>query len=97
MCRPGREHGIGWAWWPYKKLGNPRCILTVTPPDDFKKIVDYWNGDGERPSAEAARRGLFELVERLKAGNCRFNADVVQALVPDGQAGTAAAPRSARD
>jgi len=82
------KHGIGWAWWPYKKLTNPRCIQTVTAPDDFKKIVDYWNGEGERPSREAARRGLFELVENLKVDNCRFNGDVAQALVPAGGAGT---------
>jgi len=78
------KHGIGWAWWPYKKLANPRCIQTVTPPDDFKRIVDYWNGEGDRPSAEAARRGLVELVENLKLDRCRFNADVAQALIPAG-------------
>jgi hypothetical protein len=83
------KHRIGWAWWPYKKLGNPRCILTVTPPDDFKKVVDYWNGEGDRPSRETARRGLFELVENLKADRCRFNADVAQALIPAGKAGGA--------
>ena len=69
--------------------------MTVTPPDDFKKIVDYWNGDGERPSAEAAGRGIFELAEQLKAANCRFNADVAQALIPAG--GAAAPPRVGRD
>ena len=89
------KHGIGWAWWPYKKLTNPRCIMTVTPPDDFKKIVDYWNGEGARPTAEAARRGIFELVEQLKAANCRFNADVAHALIPAG--GAVAAPRGGRD
>jgi hypothetical protein len=78
------KHGIGWAWWPYKKLANPRCIQTVTPPDDFRKVVDYWNGEGDRPSAEAARRGLVELVENLKVDRCRFNADVAQALIPPG-------------
>ena len=88
------KHGIGWAWWPYKKIGNPRCIQTVTPPDDFKKVVDYWNGEGERPSAEAARRGLFELVENLKTNKCRFNADVAQALIPGGTA--APAPQAER-
>ena len=91
------KHGIGWAWWPYKKIGNPRCILTVAPPDDFRKVVDYWNGEGERPSADAARRGLFEVAENLKAEKCRVNADVAQALIPDGQAGAAAAARAARD
>jgi aryl-phospho-beta-D-glucosidase BglC (GH1 family) len=79
-------HGIGWAWWPHKKVSNPRCIMTVTPPDGFKKVVDYWNGEGERPSAETARQGLFELVENLKAEKCRFNADVAQALIPGGNA-----------
>jgi hypothetical protein len=78
------RHGIGWAWWPYKKLGNPRCIQTVTPPDDFKQIVDYWNGEGERPLAETARRGLFELIENLRIDRCRYNADVAQALIPAG-------------
>ena len=85
------KHGIGWAWWPYKKLSNPRCIQTVTPPDDFRKIVAYWNGEGERPAREAARRGLFELVENLKIDRCRFNADVAQALIPPAGAGPAAA------
>ena len=89
------KHGIGWAWWPYKKLGNPRCIQTVTPPDDFKKIVDYWNGEGERPTAETARRGLFDLVESLKIERCRFNADVAKALIPDGEA--AVTPRTGRN
>jgi endoglucanase len=76
------KHQIGWSWWPHKKLSSPRCVLTVTPPDDFQKIVDYWNGEGERPSRETARRGLFALVENLKVARCRFNADLVQALIP---------------
>ncbi len=74
-------HRIGWSWWPHKKLFSPRCILTVTAPDGFKKVVDYWNGEGERPSRESARRALFELVENLKADRCHFNADVAQALI----------------
>jgi endoglucanase len=76
------KHGIGWAWWPYKKINNPRCIMTVTPPADFTAIVAYWNGEGPRPSREQAKRGLFELVENLKAANCRVNVDVASALIP---------------
>jgi endoglucanase len=78
------KHQIGWSFWPHKKVFSPRCILTVTAPDDFKKVVDYWNGEGERPSRETARRGLFELVENLRAARCHFNADVAQALIPAG-------------
>jgi hypothetical protein len=88
------KHGIGWAWWPYKKINNPRCIMTVTPPDDFTAVVTYWNDAAPRPSREQARRGLFALVENLKAANCRFNPDVARALIPP--AGTPAAIPEAR-
>lgn len=81
------KHGIGWAWWPNKKINNARCISTVVPPDDYTAVVAYWNGDGPRPTAEQARRGLFALVENLKLANCRYNAEVARALIPEGNAG----------
>jgi len=71
---------IGWAWWPYKKVNSGSCVLTVKRPDDFKKLLDYWNRGGERPSKEVAHKALFELAENLKAANCRFNTNVVNAL-----------------
>lgn len=76
------RHQIGWAWWPHKKVGSGSCILTVTPPEEFQKVVDYWNKGGEAPPREVAAKGLFELAENLKAANCRFNSNVVQALIP---------------
>jgi aryl-phospho-beta-D-glucosidase BglC (GH1 family) len=76
------KNHIGWAWWPHKKVHSDSCILTVTWPDDFKKVVDYWNKGGERPAREVAAKGLFELVENLKVANCRFNSNVAQALIP---------------
>ncbi len=78
------KNHIGWAWWPYKKVSSGTSIMTATRPDDFKKVVDFWNKTGERPSKEVASKGLFELVENLKAGNCRVNTNVVQSLLaPD--------------
>lgn len=76
-----RNH-IGWSWWPHKKVGSESCILTVHRPDDFKAVVDYWNKAGMAPSREVAARALFELVENLKADNCRFNTNVARALIP---------------
>jgi aryl-phospho-beta-D-glucosidase BglC (GH1 family) len=78
-----RNH-IGWAWWPYKKVSSDSCILTIKRPDDFRKVVEYWNTGGERPSRESAARGLFELVENAKAGNCKFNTNLARALIPVG-------------
>ena len=85
------KNHIGWAWWPHKKLNSSSCILTITRPDNFKKVTDYWNRSGERPSREIAAEGLFELAENAKAGNCRFNTNVVEALIPAGSATTAPA------
>lgn len=76
------KNHIGWAWWPHKKVGSDSCILTITRPDDFKQVLDYWNRNGARPSREIAAKGLFELAENAKVGNCRFNTNVVQALIP---------------
>jgi hypothetical protein len=72
---------IGWSWWPHKKVGSTSCTLTIKRPDDFKKLVDYWNSGGEKPSREIAMKGLFELAENTRAGNCRFNTNVVRALI----------------
>jgi endoglucanase len=83
------RHHIGWSWWPHKKVGSPRCIMTVTAPDDFEKVVAYWNGEGERPLSASARQALFELALNLKAAACRYNADVARALIPGSRAGDA--------
>ena len=76
------KNHIGWAWWPHKKVVSDSCILTITRPDDFKQVLDYWNRNGARPSREIAAKGLFELAQNAKVGNCRFNTNVVQALIP---------------
>jgi len=76
------KNHIGWAWWPFKKVTSRSCILTVKCPDNFKKVVDYWNGVGQKPTTEIALSGLFELVENLKTTNCLLNKDVIEALIP---------------
>jgi len=73
------KNEIGWAWWPMKKLGfnNP---LEVKVPNDFRKILDYWDDQGEKPSAEEATRGLNELVNNLKLENCIYHKDIIDAM-----------------
>lgn len=86
------KNHIGWAWWPHKKVRSDSCILTIQRPDDFKKVVDYWNGNGDRPSRETAAKGLFELVENAKAEKCRYNAEVAKALIPSSDGAPAPNP-----
>ncbi|KAF1691481.1 glycosyl hydrolase family 5 [Pseudoxanthomonas jiangsuensis] len=73
--------GIGWAWWPLKKLryNNP---LQVQANDGYRKVLAYWNGKGPRPAPEAAREALMRLASHdLRHENNRFHPDVVDALM----------------
>jgi len=74
------QNKIGWAWWPLKKINNVICPLRINAPEDYQKLTSYWNNGSEKPSRELASRVLFEIAENLKAGNCRFNKDVIDAM-----------------
>jgi endoglucanase len=73
------RNDIGWAWWPLKKMGfnNP---LEVKVAPGYQKIIDFWGGTGERPTAEEAWAGLQEQVNNLKLENCIYHKDVVDAM-----------------
>lgn len=73
------SQGIGWAWWPLKKLGynNP---FEVKVPEEYKKIIDFWAGKGPKPTPEEAEKELFLLAERLKTKNCIYHRDVTDAM-----------------
>ncbi len=73
------SNGIGWAWWPLKKLGfnNP---LEVKIPKNYQKILDFWANKGAKPTPEEAYQGLMELAENLKLENCIYHKDVIDAM-----------------
>jgi endoglucanase len=73
------QNEIGWAWWPLKKLGfnNP---LEVVVPEGYHKILNYWRGEGPKPSAEEAYRAVIQLAENLKLENCIYHKDVTDAM-----------------
>lgn len=73
------SNGIGWAWWPLKKLGhnNP---LQVRMNKDYAAIIAWWKGEGPKPSEEAAFRGLMQLAEDLRFENNTIQNDVLDAL-----------------
>jgi hypothetical protein len=75
------SNNIGWSWWTIKKLGSESSLMTVKMPAGYQKIVDYWSGKGERPSAEEATAALFELAENMKIRNCQVNYGVIAALL----------------
>ncbi|MDR7090237.1 hypothetical protein J2X05_002259 [Cellvibrio fibrivorans] len=74
------SQGIGWAWWPLKKLGfnNP---LEVKPNAGYLALVDYWNGKGEKPSAKDAKKALLQLANHdIRFENTQFHPEVIDAM-----------------
>jgi endoglucanase len=72
--------GIGWAWWPLKKIryNNP---LQIVPNDGYRKVLAYWNGTGERPSREASQAALMDFATHdVRYENNLVHPDVIDAL-----------------
>jgi endoglucanase len=73
------SNNIGWAWWQEKKMGinNP---LEIKQPTGYEKLLNYWSGKGEKPSAEEAWKILQELLKNIQIENNIFHPDVVDAM-----------------
>ena len=74
------EEGIGWAWWPLKKVESISCPLSVIKTPEYTQLLNYWNGNGQKPSAAFAKSTLFELAENMKIENCVYQKDVIDAM-----------------
>lgn len=75
-----RTHNIGWAWWPMKKIESISGLLSITRNSGYARIIDYWDGNGPKPSAAEATAALMQLAEDTKIQHCRYNKDVVHAM-----------------
>lgn len=73
------ENGIGWAWWPLKKIGtnNP---LEIKPNADYQRIID-WRPGQEKPSEAEAYQALMQFTEDIKLENNIYHKDVVDAMI----------------
>jgi len=74
------SHGIGWAFWPLKKIGfnNP---LQIQPNDDYAQVLNYFKGQGERPAKEVATKALLQLAQHdIRFENNLYHPDVIDAM-----------------
>ncbi|NLS17445.1 glycoside hydrolase family 5 protein [Rhizobium sp. P40RR-XXII] len=71
------KNGIGWSWWPLKKIGagNPLEIKTNA---NYRRLAAYLHGEGKRPSAKHAFAGLMQL-----ATDSRFDRNIQHQGVVD--------------
>jgi hypothetical protein len=83
-------NNIGWAFWPYKKVGKPSSVLNIMPPADWGKIVEFAKlprGTAHveerlkaRPEQETIQRAFDELLENVRVEKCRVNMGYLKAL-----------------
>jgi endoglucanase len=81
------ENGIGWAWWPGKKMGinNP---LEIKVPEGYDQLLNYWKGKGAKPDSAAAWKTLQQLLSNVKVQNNIIHRDVLDAMFRQVQANT---------
>ncbi|HNW52677.1 MAG TPA: cellulase family glycosylhydrolase, partial [Bacteroidales bacterium] len=60
------NNGIGWAWWPLKKIGSVVNPLTIVKTNDYQVLLNYWNNGGTAPSVSFAVNALMQIAENLK-------------------------------
>ena len=79
------QNNIGWAWWPYKKIGSVTGTVTIPKTAGYQKLLNYWGGNGAKPSAGEATQYLLEQAEKLKLNNCIIRYEVIDAMFRQAQ------------
>ena len=74
------ENGVGWAWWPLKRIGAIQPPLSINYNENYNKLVDFWKNDGPEPTKSEAISGLLQLAEDIKLENCFFHRDIIDAM-----------------
>lgn len=81
VVRYVEQANIGWAWWPWKKIGTTAGPVMLTKPAGYQAILDYWRGTGSKPTTNAALAGLLALAQAARFENCTVHPDVFDALL----------------
>ena len=77
FCRAMQDNGIGYTFWPYKKVDNS-CWTAVQRPENWELVVDFAEADrstfaairAARPDQGLALQALRDFAEACRFGNC---------------------------
>lgn len=74
------SNNIGWAFWPMKKIDNIAGITSVRITPEYRKLLDYWENNGAKPSEIFAKSALMQIAENYKMENLDIKPDVIDAM-----------------
>ena len=75
------DNGIGWNWWTMRKIGDIDSPYAVDINPGYQKVLDYWRGEGPKPTEQETFDGMMQLCENLLVENSRFRKDVPDACI----------------
>ena len=75
------DNNIGWAWWTMRKVETINSPYSITLNDGYQDVLDYWKGEGEKPTEEEAFSAMMKLADNLLVDNNFFHPDVVDAMI----------------
>ena len=74
------RNNIGWNWWTHKKINTVTSPLSAPFSEGYQDLIDYWNGNGPKPSLNEAKDILFNLAENLHIDSTEVREGVLKAL-----------------
>jgi len=84
------KNNIGWAFWPYKKMEKSSAVVSIIPPADWGKIVEFAKlprGTAQvedrlkaRPEQKTINNVFAQLLESIRLQKCRVNEGYLKAL-----------------
>jgi endoglucanase len=82
------KNGIGWCFWPYKKLDATSCIASIKKPAEWEAIIAFANQPRttfeevrtHRPPRQTIDKALTGYLEQIKFRNCQINQGYLKAL-----------------
>ncbi len=74
------KNGIGWAWWPLKKINSIVNPLTIVKTADYQSLLNYWNNGGSAPTVSFATNALMQMAANARIENCIYRKDLTDAM-----------------
>jgi aryl-phospho-beta-D-glucosidase BglC (GH1 family) len=73
--------GIGWSWWPMKRIETTVSPYSIVFSDGYKNILEYWRGNVAKPSEAVAYAAMMELANNTASDKCSYHKDVQDAQI----------------
>ena len=74
------SNNIGWAFWPMKKIDNLAGVTSVSITPEYKKLLQYWEKGGTKPSVDFSKSALMQIAENYKMEKVTVKHDVIDAM-----------------